>query len=130
MVRVLGFVFVLFLDRNLPGIYFVLDSLLFCLQVGLLALGHVAPDPWRKILVRQLPERLFEEEFRPNVPHRYGNGRGKEVGRCDRYGACGQRVRSGSQEGRVNKGVGLFRGSNRREMIFSLVHIMFHRCWM
>ena len=85
VVRLLGLVFFLLVDRDIPGIHPLLDPILFRVQVGILALGHVAPNPWRKIPLRQLSERLFEEELCwSHVPHRYSNGRGQKVGRHDR----------------------------------------------
>jgi len=88
VVRLLGLVLFLFVDWDIPELYPVLDSILLCFQVGIFALGNVTTNSWRKIPLWQFSERLFEEEFRPHVSHRYGNGRSQKVGRYDRFGAC------------------------------------------
>lgn len=46
VVRLLGLVLVLHVDRNFPGIHPLLDSILLCLQARFLALGYVATNPW------------------------------------------------------------------------------------
>lgn len=135
VVRLLGLVRVLLVDRNFPGIHPLLDSILLCLQARFLALGYVATDPWGQIPLRQFPERLFEEELGYPIAHRYSNGRSQEVRRYNRFWACGRSFRSGRQEGRLNLRNLEWNKFCRFEIdmwwflegFLFLVHIMFHR---
>ena len=63
VVGLLGVVFILFFNRNVPRLYPILDSILFRFQVSVFVMGDVTPNSWRKVPLRQFPERLFKEEF-------------------------------------------------------------------
>lgn len=53
VVRLLGAVFFLFIDWDFPRVYPILDSILFCFQACIFALGDVASNSWCKIPLRQ-----------------------------------------------------------------------------